>query len=874
MFSLHSVFTTLFIPSKQEESIQILCFSRGKLTQRKPAFRGKIDYHFKRKHMWRPWRIFWEEQGKWKPYPPKNTVQKVLAKSKHILLSEKLSYEEKQGIKGFCKDFNLTTPIEEVDFCPFCLMHDKITQLQSASNYYVYERRVCKSCAIQELENELKEKKIKFLTSPGFKKYAVSLLDNLHDIKRVSSVFTGDLAVVGDYTLIQKIEKVPEPILKPYIRNVSDFPLPDFLMESLKSRGIQIFLPIQVQALQKGLLNNENQLIIANTSAGKTLIGELAGLSHVLKNKKFIFTVPLVALANTKFDEFKKYYGTKFKIGLRTGRSRIFNTLAEKKAFYRNRYSIKDSDIIVSTYEGLDLLIRAGQVDFNSIGCIVIDEVQTLADPDRGPTLDCLVAKIRIYARKMQVIALSATIGNPLQFAEDLSLTLVTFDQRPIPLEKHMLLSRSEYEKRRQIHKLAQKEYQMISSGGFRGQSLVFTNSRRKTLEISQALRHAGVRNVHAYHSGLSYALRRRIETEFSTGKCPLVVSTYALGAGVDFPASQVIFESLMMGNKVLEPNSFTQMLGRAGRLGKHDRGRVILLCLGESISSLDPRSEVEIAFELLNADLLAIEPNHDKNSCGEQILSICSTKKFTSPIKAKEIYQRMMGTGNFDFMDISNNLIQNSLIRVTKRAQKKGLELMPLGQAAVLSFFSPEKVLSIVSLLDSQNHFLSIALVMNPPQNIYLSKKLHTYLEKTYHMRFSTRLIDSPVLDVMNASLKGKEATELNKWCLNIFSRWTQHFFNCDCPENPFCPHGQEKIGRYILNERLSQKSINQISASLTRLELLVYPGDILSFLNGLIHELEGVQRIAHAVEKPKIEKMITILIEKIETPPSIKKK
>lgn len=873
MFSLRSVFTTLFLPSRQEESIQILCFSRGKLTQRKPTFRGKIEYHFKRNHMWRPWRIFWEEQGKWKPFPPKDTIQKVLIKSKRILLSEKLSHEEKEGIKSFCIDFNITSPIEEVTLCPFCLMHDKITRLLS-NNYYVYERSVCKSCAIQELENELKVKKIKLLTSPGFKKYALSLLDNLHDIQKVSSVFTGDLAIVGDYTLIQKIEKVPESIIEPLIRNVSDFALPNFLLESLKSRGIHTFLPIQVQALQKGLLNNENQLIIANTSAGKTLIGELAGLSHVLKNKKFIFTVPLVALANTKFDEFKKSYGSKYKIGIRTGRSRIFNTSAEKKAFYRNRYSIKDSDIIVSTYEGLDLLIRAGQVDFNSIGCIVIDEVQTLADPDRGPTLDCLVAKIRIYTRKTQVIALSATIGNPLQFAEDLSLTLVTFDQRPIPLEKHMLLSRSEHGKRRQILKLTQKEYQMISSVGYRGQSIVFTNSRRKTSEISQALRHAGVRNAHAYHSGLSYALRRRIETEFSAGKCPLVVSTYALGAGVDFPASQVIFESLMMGNTVLEPNSFTQMLGRAGRLGKHDRGRVILLCLGESISSLDPRSEVEIAFELLNAEVSPIEPNHDKNSCGEQILSICSTKKYTSPIKAKEIYQRMMGTGNFDFMDITNNLIQNSLMRITKKAQKKALELTPLGRAAVLSFFSPEKVLSVISLLDSQNHFLSISLAMNPPQNIYLSKKLHKYLEKTYHMRFSTRLINSPVLDVMNASLKGKEATELNKWCLNVFSRWTQQFFSCDCPENPYCPHGQENIGRFIINERLHQKSPNHISASLARLELLVYPGDVLSFLNGLIHELEGIQRIANAIKKPKIDKMITILIEKIENPPPVKQR
>ncbi|MFX1504922.1 MAG: DUF5814 domain-containing protein [Promethearchaeota archaeon] len=858
--------------NKQEESIQILCFSRGKIAQRKPTIRGRIEYHFKQKDFWRPWRIFWEEQGKWKPYPPKNTIQEVLIKSKRILLSNELSQEEKEGIKSFCKDFSINTPIGEVELCPFCVMHDRITLLPSEGNFFAYERSVCKSCAIQELENELKDKKIKLLTSPGFKKYALSLLDNLHDIQKVSAVFTGDLAAIGDYTLIHKIEKVPEPKIRPFIKKVTEFTLPNFLQESLKSRGIHTFLPIQVQALQKGLLSNVNQLIIANTSAGKTLIGELAGISHVIKKRKFIFTVPLVALANTKFDEFKKYYGSRFKVGLRTGRSRIFNTLEEKKAFYRNRYSIKDSDIIVATYEGLDLLIRGGQVDFNSIGCIVIDEVQSLADPDRGPTLDCLIAKVRVYARKTQILALSATIGNPIQFAEELSLTLVTFDQRPIPLEKHMLLSRSEQEKKRQILKLARKEYQMKSSIGYRGQSLVFTNSRRKTTEIAQALHHAGVRNVHAYHSGLSYALRRRIETEFSNGKCPIVISTYALGAGVDFPASQVIFESLMMGNAILEPNSFTQMLGRAGRLGKHDRGRVILLCLGESISSIDSRSEVEIAFELLNAELLPIEPNHDKNSCGEQILSICSTKKVTSPTKAKEIYQRMIGTANFDFMDVTNQLIEISFIQITTKAQKRSLELTPLGQAAVLSFFSPEKVLQVKSLLKSREHFLSIALRMNPPQNVYLAKKLHKYLEKTYHMRFSTRLINSPVLDVMNASLKGKEATELSKWCLNVFSRWTQLFFSCDCSENPYCSHGQENIGRFIINERLSLKNINQISASLARLELLIYPGDVLSFLNGLIHELEGIQRIVHAEKRAKMEKMITILIQKIETPPPAK--
>ncbi len=870
MLSFRTVYTSLFLPIKQVDTLQILCFSKGMLTQRKPTIRGKIDYYFKQELMWRPRRIFWEEHGKWKPYPPKNTIQEILTKSKHILLSQDLSSKEKKGIERFCDDFDIRTPLKERKLCPFCIFHDRVTLLPSTDNYFVYGREVCKVCAIQELEKELKAKKIDLLASPGFKKYALSLLSRLHDIQRVSVVFTGDQASIGDLTLIQKVEKTSSMELEPFVKKITEFNIPDFLLKTLKIREIDKFLPIQVQALQKGLLANKNQLIVANTSAGKTLIGEIAGIHHIERNKKkMIFTVPLVALANTKFEEFKKFYGKKLKIGLRTGRSRIFNSLEEKKAFYRDRYSIRDSDIIVATYEGLDLLIRAGQIDFDSIGCIIVDEVQTLADPERGPTLDCMLAKIRVYARNAQVIALSATVGNLTQFASEISLDLITFDQRPIPLEQHMLLSRSEHEKMRQISKLVHEEYKITSSAGFRGQTIVFTNSRRKTTEIAEYLRFSSSLKAHAYHSGLSYSLRRRIESDFIEGKCPVVVSTYALGAGVDFPASQVIFESLMMGNIILDQNSFTQMVGRAGRLGKHDRGRVILLCLGESISALDSRSEVEIAFELLNAKLLPIEPNYDEDSCGEQIISICSTKEYISPKETKKIYQRMIGTSNYDFMQLTNQLIHHSLIKIYKKANQRFLGLTSLGRAATMSFFSPSKILSITSLLRQKKHFLSIALEKYPPQNIYLSKKLHGYLEKTYHMRFSTRLINSAVLDVMNASLAGKEATELNKWCLNIFAKWTQTFFNCTCPENPFCNCAGQQIGRFLVNERLSQKNVNQISTSLSQFELLIYPGDVLTFLNGLIHELEGIQRIVLASEKPNSGKLISMLIDKIEIPP-----
>ena len=72
----------------------------------------------------------------------------------------------------------------------------------------------------------------------------------------------------------------------------------------------------------------------------------------------------------------------------------------------------------------------------------------------------------------------------------------------------------------------------------------------------------------------------------------------------------------------------------------------------------------------------------------------------------------------------------------------------------------------------------------------------------------------------------------------------------------------------RLIINERLNGKKISRISSGFRNFELLVYPGDVLSFLNGVVHELEGIQRIARATKREDVEKKIGILIDKIEVP------
>jgi len=79
--------------------------------------------------------------------------------------------------------------------------------------------------------------------------------------------------------------------------------------------------PMQKEAVKKGLLKKKNMVIFAPTASGKTLCAELAALKTALQSKgKMIYMVPLVALANEKFQEFKsKYEKLGIKIAMSVG---------------------------------------------------------------------------------------------------------------------------------------------------------------------------------------------------------------------------------------------------------------------------------------------------------------------------------------------------------------------------------------------------------------------------------------------------------------------------------------------------------------------------------------------------------------------------
>ncbi|TKJ17710.1 hypothetical protein CEE44_04220 [Candidatus Woesearchaeota archaeon B3_Woes] len=194
------------------------------------------------------------------------------------------------------------------------------------------------------------------------------------------------------------------------------------IYEVLK-KDIKELRPSQSKSIKAGLFQNKNLLVCTPTASGKTLIAELA-LTNNIKKGKAIYIVPLKALANEKFKDFKKRYDHLFNIALSIGN-------LDSADPYLENY-----DLIICTAEKLDSLIRHHCPWLNNVKTVIVDEVHLLNDIGRGPTLEILLTILKKILSDIQIIALSATIGNPKELAEWLDAELIIDNWRPVKLKK------------------------------------------------------------------------------------------------------------------------------------------------------------------------------------------------------------------------------------------------------------------------------------------------------------------------------------------------------------------------------------------------------------------------------------------------------
>ncbi len=373
--------------------------------------------------------------------------------------------------------------------------------------------------------------------------------------------------------------------------SIEELKLPNEVVETLRRRGITTLTPPQAEAIKKGLFEGRSLVVVAPTASGKTLIGELALINAWLNEGKGIYVSPLKALAEEKYEEFKFWSDLGVRVGITTG---DYDNPGEE---------LKQYDWIVATYERMDSVFRLKPSWLNEVKTIVIDELHMVGDEDRGPIVELLA--VRSLLNNLQIVGLSATVGEPQILSEWLDSELVVSDWRPVRLIEGFYLSKKNLivfsdgrlEEVSKKQTLPQHCYVRAVDEDY--QLLIFVQARKKAEELSSKLALLSLeeipetkdlvrelesseapkseieslskvisRGLAYHHAGLSLASRKIVERGFRNRVLRAVIATPTLAAGINLPARRVVvytkrFEGFLKPITVAE---FKQMAGRAGR--------------------------------------------------------------------------------------------------------------------------------------------------------------------------------------------------------------------------------------------------------------------------------------------------------------------
>ncbi len=787
-------------------AIELLILKNGSSTA---SLKGILELKHSSKGP-RPFKFRVVEDGTDKIMAPSEAVD-LLRMADLILVSGHGDEASEKDFLMMLEGYHLTH--ERVEVCRTCLSDGRFTPVDKGSIRYRGEF-LCENCGLSELHREINLCGRR-MGEEGIERLFQQLLKT-RDLDRML-VLLDPKKMDRELTLFDEVQASSHMgLLKSKDLHV-DGRLKGILPETL--------LPVQSLSVASGLLKGKNQLVVSATATGKTLVGEMAGVNNILAVRgKMLFLVPLVALANQKYDQFrKKYQSLGLTTAVRVGQSRIGSGKGN-----RMRTSL-DSDIIVGTYEGIDYLLRlGGGRRLGKVGTVVMDEVHMIQDPERGPRLDGLIARLRYLYPKCQFIYLSATVGEPGRLAGALGSTLIEYEERPIPLERHLIFG-GPSEKLRLINQLAREEYDRKSSKGFRGQTIVFTNSRHNCHRLSDALQ---IRSA-AYHAGLPYQQRRRIEQEFGKARLPVVVTTAALAAGVDFPASQVIFEGLAMGIEWLGQGEFLQMQGRAGRPDYHDRGVVVLMAEPDK-SFGRGESEDKVAFRLLRGVVSPIAVESGEDAVLEQVAVSAAVWDDLNVIRKVE--SSRLGGGDVGYLagklrDMGYMEVSGTKVRLTS-----------MGRIMVKHFLNPEQVDVIKDGIESGLEPDEIVTGLEVFDRAFFAGA--DRIAASLNVRLPSRVFQGGAMEM---ALSGESLARLDSATQQKLVNFAKDFLSCTCKGSPYCGCPERKFSRKLMEMRCEGLSAGRIIDVLTaRYGVFAYTGDVMEYLEFAARNLEAVGEVA----------------------------
>jgi superfamily II DNA/RNA helicase len=380
----------------------------------------------------------------------------------------------------------------------------------------------------------------------------------------------------------------------------------------------------QEEALLAWFSSEAGVMVCAPTGMGKTLIAEAALFEALQSRRRLYYTTPLIALTDQKFREFQglaeRWGFAREDVGLITG-----NRRENPDATVR----VVVAEILLNHLLGTDPALA----DLEHVDAVVMDEFHNFNDLERGIVWELSLV---LLPKTVRVMLLSATVGNPYDFADWLrkkhgrKLEVITSNERRVPLEFHWvddklltehltaMVSADDAENRSpalvfafnrdECWELAERLKGLpIVSTDTKKQIEAFLNERQDDLAegVGPKLRQMLLRGVGVHHAGVLPKHKQIVEDLFGTKLVPFVCCTETLAAGINLPARSVVLSTLLKGKrgekKLIPASGAHQMFGRAGRPQFDTSGYVFAAAHDDDVKinkwrrkyeQIDPRSK------------------------------------------------------------------------------------------------------------------------------------------------------------------------------------------------------------------------------------------------------------------------------------------
>ncbi|XP_047434513.1 DNA polymerase theta [Mugil cephalus] len=549
---------------------------------------------------------------------------------------------------------------------------------------------------------------------------------------------------------------------------LSSWGLPKPVLERYQKHRVTQMFEWQAQCLAVGqVLQGGNLVYSAPTSAGKTLVSELLILKRVLETKrKALFILPFVSVAKEKMHYLQSVFE---EAGVRvegymgsTSAAGGFKALdvavctIEKANSLINRLIEEDSMGLLGMVV-VDELHMVGDSGRGYLLELLLTKIRYIAQ--KHNTTGSL-------SEGVQIIGMSATLPNLSLLATWLGAELYQTDYRPVPLQEHLKVGCNIYDKSLSVvrefkpalhikgdddhivslcyetvrdghsvllfcpsknwcEKLADsiaREFYNLRRADRQGEAEpqpvcldqkglvdVIAQLRRTPAGLDPTLQRTVPWGVAFHHAGLTFDERDVLEGAFRQGMVRVLAATSTLSSGVNLPARRVIIRTPTFNGRLLDPLTYKQMAGRAGRKGVDTTGESVLVCKPaerqkgisllkgdlQPISSCLVRREGDgVTTSMLRAILEIIVGGVASTPQDVRLYASCSL--LAASMKSDVGQESNEGTNKGAIEACVEWLMGNEFISIQKDGQDERYCPTQLGAATLSSSLSPPEALGI----------------------------------------------------------------------------------------------------------------------------------------------------------------------------------